>query len=373
VDVACPHDDPDRAARRRVRNAFGRGVLALAAALAVTLAPRGAPAAEIPPAPDYASPAAWAALPERPGRAADRPEGVPAATRAEAPVFFVHPTTDLSPTSGNARFDAGGEVGARVDGVVLRFQAAVFNGCCRIYAPRYRQATLHAVTANSAADYAADDLAYQDVSRAFSEFLRREPDGPFLVAGHSQGAIHVLRLLEERIVHTPLKGRLVAAYDIGVALPAAIESLGLPICRRADDTGCVISWNTVRRGHDDRRRRESAVIWWDGRYQPVAGRPLVCVNPLSWRLAADAPAAANLGAVYGEGRGRPIPPPVVALTGAWCEDGLLGVDVPLRERRHFGDLLTLTGVYHDFDYGLFYMNLRENAARRAAAWTRAPH
>ncbi|MGH8179920.1 MAG: hypothetical protein ACRETR_02975, partial [Steroidobacteraceae bacterium] len=75
---------------------------------------------------------------------------------------------------------------------------------------------------------------------------------------------------------------------------------------------------------------------------------------------AGTPAQDNLGAIYNAGRSAPIPPPIPRLTGAWCANGLLGVDIPLRERRHFRDILTLTGVYHDFDYSLFYMNLRNN-------------
>jgi hypothetical protein len=59
---------------------------------------------------------------------------------------------------------------------------------------------------------------------------------------------------------------------------------------------------------------------------------------------------------------------VIGLTGASCEDGLLGVRVPPAQRRHFADLLTLTGVYHDFDYGLFYMNIRANAIDRARSY-----
>jgi hypothetical protein len=159
-----------------------------------------------------------------------------------------------------------------------------------------------------------------------------------------------------------------------VALPAEIsEPGGLPVCTKDDSTGCVITWNSVKRGRDDRRRREDSVIWWQGSYQPVAGRRLVCVNPLDWRQDSDALPAANLGAIYSAGRNAPIPPPIPGLTGAWCENGLLGVDVALGERRHFADVLTLSGIYHDFDYGLFYMNIRENVAQRIAAWNRTAH
>jgi hypothetical protein len=40
-----------------------------------------------------------------------------------------------------------------------------------------------------------------------------------------------------------------------------------------------------------------------------------------------------------------------------------------RGRRHFRDILTLTGVYPDFDHPLFYKNMRNNVS----AWIRAWH
>jgi Protein of unknown function (DUF3089) len=322
-----------------------------------------------PPPPDYGRTAAWAALPGLPSHANDAPTGVARAADPSVPVFFIHPTTDLAQSIGNAPFDASGRVRDRVDEAVLRLQASVFNGCCRIFAPRYRQASLKAITSNTPEAYAADDVAYGDVARAFREFLRRNPRGPFIIASHSQGSIHALRLLQEEVIGTPLQRRLIVAYAIGLSLPTDIASLGLPICQAADATGCIVTWNSVRRGYDDRRRHESAVIWWRGRYQPVGGRPLVCVNPLNWRRDAGAAAQDNLGAIYGAGRDAPIPAPIPQLTGAWCDDGLLGVDIPFRERRHFRDILTLVGIYHDFDYSLFYMNLRANVAARIHAWT----
>lgn len=326
-----------------------------------------------PSSPDYSQPGAWAAYPGRPSHADDLPAGVSKDANQGVSVFFIHPTTYLAPAMANAAYDAPGEVGARVDDVVLRFQASVFNGCCRIFAPRYRQASFRAITSNTEEGYAAAELAYGDVVRAFDEFLRANGSRPFVLASHSQGSIHGLRLLQNRIMGTPLQQQLIAAYIIGVALPAQIAELGLPVCVKDDSTGCVITWNSVRKGGDDRRRRNESVIWWQGRYQPIAGRRLVCVNPLNWRPDSEAPPEANRGAVYSAGRNQPIPAPAVGLTGAWCEDGLLGVEVPLGEKRHFSDVLTMLGIYHDFDYGLFYMNIRENVSKRITAWNRVAH
>lgn len=327
------------------------------------------------PAPDYTHPEAWAAWPGAPSHADDTPPGLAATHSTGAPVFFVHPTTYLAPVIANADFAPGGAVQAGVDETVLRFQAGVFNGCCVVFAPRYRQASLHAITTNTPQAYAADELAYGDVERAFERFLQINPNGPFILASHSQGSIHALRLLQQQILGKPVQHRLVAAYLIGLALPKEITGLGIPVCRSERATGCVISWNSVRAGHQDKRREDTSVIWWQGSYQPIAGRPLVCVNPLDWHSDSAAPAAANKGALYSAGRDQPLPPLVPELTGATCEDGLLGIEIPLQERRHFHDALSMFGVYHDFDYGLYYANIRENVTLRTQAWqgTREHH
>lgn len=330
-------------------------------------------ASDVPVPPDYSTIQAWAAYPGQSSHANDTPAGVERAATPTVAVFFIHPTTYLAPVFGNAAYDARGEVGERVDDAVLRFQASVFNGCCRIYAPRYRQASLKAITSNSPQGYAAAELAYADVRRAFAEFLNQNRHSPFILASHSQGSIHGMRLLEEQFAKTPLMDRLIAAYVIGVALPREIKEIGLPICDRAEQSGCLVTWNSVRQGHTDHRRLEDSMIWWQGSYQAIAGRPIVCVNPLDWREDSEASDAANLGAVYSAGRSAPIPAPVAHLTGAACNDGLLGVDIPLGEKRHFSDALTLFGVYHDFDYGLFYMNIRDNVGVRLRNWQASHH
>ena len=50
---------------------------------------------------------------------------------------------------------------------------------------------------------------------------------PFILAGHSQGALHALRLLRERVAAKPaLRRRLVAAYLVGA--PIYSVDLALP-------------------------------------------------------------------------------------------------------------------------------------------------
>ena len=350
--------------RSNVRVALAGALLLVAAA-----ASEADPA---PAAPDYAQADAWAAWPGRASMADAVPPQVldatvPAAQRAD--VFFIHPTTYLLGAAPNARYDEPGLTSTQIDRGVLRFQASVFNACCRIFAPHYRQASIRAFTrASDAQAQAAFELAYGDVLRAFDYYLAHENHGrPFILASHSQGSLHALRLLAERIAGQPLQARLVAAYVIGYDIPLAVARGAVPVCGTATQTGCLISWNTYKEGASDAARRQRRLVWLEGRYQHIPSGALVCVNPLSWTEGGSAPASLNLGALPGTA-GEALPVPVAGLTGARCDAGLLRVDIPWSERDGFSDLLTRFGSYHVYDYNLFYSNIRANARDRVLAF-----
>jgi len=80
------------------------------------------------------------------------------------------------------------------------------------------------------------------VSAAFDQFLKEAGDRPIILAGHSQGALHLIRLLRER--KAQLGSRLVAAYVVGWPIDTAsdLPALGMPACRTAEDTRCILSW-----------------------------------------------------------------------------------------------------------------------------------
>jgi hypothetical protein len=102
-------------------------------------------------------------------------------------------------------------------------------------------------------------------------------------------------------------------------------------------------------------------------------RERLCSNPLSWRRD-GAPAAAddNLGAVFLE---SDDPSPRPGFADAQCVGGTLVLrrvgeaprDLPSRVLDH----VLGAGNHHAIEYQLFYMNLRENAQRRATAWAAA--
>jgi hypothetical protein len=327
-----------------------------------------------PPAPDYDRPQAWLAFPGRNGLERSTTPGVIPVNESAAPadVFFIHPTTYLKNDVYNARLDAPTTFG---DAVLLN-QASVFNGCCRIFAPHYRQAVLSALNGTPG----AVDLAYGDVAQAFRWYISHEnKDRPFIIASHSQGSMLAVRLLQQEILGTPLQKRLVAAYVVGAYVPQDFRALGLPICDAPDQTGCVMSWNTSQTGRTGAfKLTRNATYWWQGAFKNSNNPPAVCVNPLTWTEAGNAAASANLGSLAlpklqghdGELKAITLPKPEPALTGAVCKDSLLDVNIPLWKTAYQNALVWVYGSYHVADYGLFYDNIRLNAMTRVQAWRR---
>lgn len=314
--------------------------------------------------PDYRKPSAWAARPDIDDASDTRPEGAaPAPEPAPVKAFFVHPTTFMSGPGWNQPLDDA-DANWIVDERVMRHQASVFNSCCDVYAPRYRQATFYAFMDADGDGDKALDLAYVDVSAAFAEFLDEiGPDIPFILAGHSQGSAHATRLLGEQIAGRPLERRLVAAYLVGFSVTED-QLGGVPVCDTAAATGCVVAWNTVD--------GDGAGIF--------PGTALVCVNPLTWRRdGAPGDRELNLGAIGFESWGlsdaeRRDPSLTRDMTlepaaaDARCVDGLLRVsDLHSSSfpSRMWGNSL------HVYDYSLYHMNVRENAEARARAYLAA--
>lgn len=315
----------------------------------------------IPPPPNYHDEASWAALPWRQDAAdiAVAPY-VDRQSDAGVDVFFVHPTTFYSADGWNQPVPHP-RTDALTDLNVMRGQAAVFNGCCRIFAPRYRQATLYAFMDRGENGAHALQLALRDVRTALEHYLTQWNDGrPFVLAGHSQGSRHLDVLLREWLASRPEAARMVVAYPIGFGLRADDHgSAGFPICDGPDHTGCIVSWNSV--GPEV------------SRFAPTTGQ--VCVNPLSWRVDdAHVPAEQNPGSLQWpfirrpqDGGATPEPPPLERqVADARCDDGVLWVS--RIDSRRFSARPLGRDNYHVYDYGLFWHSLRENVQTRIDAW-----
>lgn len=310
--------------------------------------------ASTPEVPDYGMEDNWAALPDR----RDSADAVPGNTLlrdaqrdAPADVFFVHPTTYYGNKRWNA--DLGDEkVNRFTDVSAIRKQASVFNGTARVYAPRYRQATLFSFFDEKNTDgQAALNLAYEDVKTSFQYFLEHyNRNRPIIIAGHSQGTYHAIRLLHEFFDQDPqLRKRLVAAYLVGFKVPPN-EYQALRPCDDSTQTGCFVAWNTVEWGYD---------------YVPFAGG--VAVNPLTWTLdTATAPARLNLGSTP-----QSFDRLDKRVVDAKVHNGLVWIHPTTRTgypRFLLPGRPELRRSFHIADYGLFYGNIRQNAAARVRAY-----
>ncbi len=291
--------------------------------------------ARVADAPDYSLPSSWLALP---------------APDMEKPVdvFYVHPTTYFSNEHWNQpgpMDDVDGRSGEKVVA-----QAGAFCKCGNIFAPWYRQATLEVLNARPDDKAQALDVAYQDVKAAFSHYMENYNEGrPFILAGHSQGSNHLLRLLTEEFGNRHSMDRLVAAYVVGwpVTRGDLLESGHLVMCDSPDQTGCIVSWNTQSPFPDCSLTDDSTLG----------------VNPLTWtRTDEFVPRRQNRGAVFFRDGRRVVIPHYV---GARLHDGALLVE-PSEDGIDLD--VPCEGFYHKYDYAFFFNNIRENSNVRSSAW-----
>lgn len=334
---------------------------------------------DAPSEPDYASHASWAALPDRQDSADLAPENTrypEAQAAATADVFFIHPTAKSKKQNcWNTPIDDESTV-EDVDLIMALF-AGVFNASARVYAPRYRQAIVPAFMSDEDDScLGAATLAYRDTERAFLYYLKHYNNGrPFILAGHSQGSLHGSRLLQEHIIGTQLKDRLVAAYLIGATILKDMP--GISPSRSATDTGVVIGWNTYTKGADHSFFTEKVVGWiggTDGSYEKVSGRRLLQVNPLSWQVnGAAVEPSKNPGSLPFPNGPFDTPRLVQGVFGADASGEVLITNRPAANKFPIleDDSLFMNprhGDYHIFDYLLFYESIRKNAIDRVEAF-----
>src|SRR5688500_9676891 len=159
--------------------------------------------------PDYTQADTWIAqpgLPDDPSRWL--PDGATVSSTANgAAIFYIHPTTYLQRDRWNALLQPDAQTEFRTR-LFVQTQGSAFNTAGDVWAPRYRQAAYGSFLLDNTDARAAIDLAYSDVERAFGQFLAGLPaDQPIILAGHSQGALHLMRLLRDRVAEQPIRDR----------------------------------------------------------------------------------------------------------------------------------------------------------------------
>jgi Protein of unknown function (DUF3089) len=195
--------------------------------------------------------------------------------QGSAPVdcFFVYPTIpgiDFGPDRLNDR-DPLSSLPNKI--VVVGLQAARFTEICNVYAPLYRAMTVSGWSAPADKQKAALDLAYRDVRDSFRHYMANFNHGRrFVLIGHSQGSIHLERLIRDELDNDRhMRRRLISGLLIGGTVQTRPgRDVGgsfkhVPLCRSTTQTSCVIAYNSYAAnpapdpatypvfGHDGRR------------------------------------------------------------------------------------------------------------------------
>ena len=321
--------------------------------------------------PDYGESANWIARPDLPASgnsALWRPAAMSApVAEPKAHVFYVHPTTYLERDRWNATLDD--RQSRERAALFVRSQASAFNAVAEVWAPRYRQAAFGAFLLDSKDASQALDLAFSDVERAFDAFVEAVPAGaPIILAGHSQGALHLSRLLRGKVAGQPVARRVVAAYVVGWPLSVKddVPLMGLPACRSADEARCILSWQSFAEPANTKLVTDA----YEKPGLPGGGhrkrRDLLCTNPISGTIDGAAPPSANAGTLV-PSADLASATLSVGQVGARCERGFLIIDGAIPA---LGPYVLPGNNYHVYDYALFWGSIRADAERRLAAFAR---
>ena len=147
-----------------------------------------------------------------------------------------------SATAGMRRSMRGSEPTKRAD-LFVESQASAFDAVSRRLGAEISPGgvrRLPARTARTRTRRSTWPIAMS--SRAFDAFLREQPAGkPIILAGHSQGSLHLLRLLAgpESCTQRPAGRRL--CRRLAASVTDDLPAMGLPPALRPDQAGCILS------------------------------------------------------------------------------------------------------------------------------------
>ena len=259
-------------------------------------------------------------------------------TKFDISVFYIHPTTLYDSFNWNA--DTSYFVNNKSIDLCLENQASVFAGITDLYAPHYREMHIHSYS-DSINGYKAYDVAYNDVLSAFKYFIKHIKHDKFIIASHSQGTNHAVRLIKEYISQDKsLLNRLLLSYLIGMNVDH--NELLIPLCEDPKDLNCFLTWRSFNESYYPNN--------W--KYGP----DIYSVNPISFKVDSNWSRKKNhLGILFPNKKIY-----FKKTVSASNEQGLLWVRFPnsifLKKYK--------TNSYHRADFNLYWLNIRQNLQER---------
>jgi len=273
-------------------------------------------------------------------------------------VFFIHPTLfwDSKNTSWNSDiYDP--KMREFVNTSSVKYQASAWASVGDLYVPHYRQAHIRVFRESfwENGGEQAYELAYSDVKKAFEIFLEKyNSNKPIIIAGHSQGAGHAKKILQEFFDGKPLQNKLIAAYLVGTKITDK-DFFNLKLMESKNETGGFVTWNTYRLMSERKTKKASLTVnrdWIKG---------ALCSNPITWDN--------NKTSNYEDHKGflffnKKIYPNTVKI-----EDVDDKVYVKLPKMGFFKKILVSTVKdYHKADINLFWEDIRINSIERSKAF-----
>ena len=201
--------------------------------------------------------------------------------KPKADCFYVYPTVSDDQTP-NSDLSIDPE-----ERSIALYQAARYSLHCRVFAPMYRQITLHSLFSGEPITPAMTDLAYGDVVAAWKTYLSKYNKGRGVIfIGHSQGT-YVLRQLLHQYVDPKrsVRKRLISAILLGGNVTVPEDGIvggdfkHIPGCEQRTEPACAIAFSTFNGPvpADSRFGRPGNVLNLD---LPAMG-DVLCTNPAS--------------------------------------------------------------------------------------------
>ena len=276
--------------------------------------------------------------------------------------FYVYPTEYSDESEGAPVFANINDKSLReLWEEVYQMQATAYEESTNVFAPYYRQCNMAALATLSPEERNATlaSTPKEDIFAALDYYFENLNNGrPFILASHSQGSVMQSFVLAEYMKkHPEYLKRMVAAYVIGYSITEDYlkQNPHLKFAEGADDTGVIISFNTEGPANEG---KENIVLL------PGA----ISINPLNWkRDETYASAEENLGGyILNEQAVKMEVVPHAADAQVNLKRGVIVTKTTAMEpipAAVFGP-----ASYHNGDYGLYYNNIKENVAKRIAAY-----
>ncbi len=298
-----------------------------------------------PAVPNYKNSATWAILPD------SYPENLKHwqtnTSNLESDVFYIYPTLNIEKKDLRWNVPVNDSIqNVKVIDKAVYFQASAFLKAGKLYVPYYRQAHLRSYTNYENGGKEALNLAYSDVKEAFKVYLEKYNHGrPIIIASHSQGTTHAIRLLKEFFDGKSLQNQLVAAYLPGIAIKKN-EFKTIQMMTNPTEIGGFVSWNTFKKNYYPKKYEE----WFKGKEVS---------NPIDWDNSNESEQSDHKGFLFTNDK------IYKQALQVYVKDGILWISTP-----HFPyRLLVLTKKrYHAGDINLFWEDIRENASLRVDSY-----